>query len=117
MEGCSDRILTAIREIRIAGVDVRAARVRWDEAKAASNEAKHDVSFRVARAVFDDERRVDINASRDEDREVRRKVIGVIGNRLYAVVYTIRGSAYRIISARVANPPEKRLYGHRSLHL
>jgi uncharacterized DUF497 family protein len=36
----------------------------WDEAKAASNKSKHDVSFSFAMAVFNDPRRADIDVSR-----------------------------------------------------
>jgi uncharacterized DUF497 family protein len=87
----------------------------WDEAKAASNEAKQRISFSFAIAVFSDQRRVDIDASREEDGEFRRKVVGLIGNRLYTVIYTVRVSACRVISARRANTPERRLYDYRSL--
>jgi uncharacterized DUF497 family protein len=63
--------------------------------------------------VFTDAHHVDFDVSRDEDGEPRRKIIGLIGNRLYTVVYTLRGSAYRIISARISNRSEERRYGYR----
>jgi uncharacterized DUF497 family protein len=71
----------------------------WDEAKAASNYAKHRVSFPFAVRVFADPQRVDYDASRVADGEARRKVVGLIGRRLFTIVYTIRGSACRMISA------------------
>ena len=83
----------------------------WDDAKAASNEAKHGVPFDYAARVFLDEARVDIDASRSADGEDRRKAIGAIERRLYCVVYTMRGSICRIISARRANAKETKAYG------
>lgn len=83
----------------------------WDDAKAASNEAKHGVPFDYAARVFLDENKADIDASRSADSENRRKAIGVIEGRLYCVVYTMRGSVYRIISARRANAKETKAYG------
>ncbi len=83
----------------------------WDDAKATSNEAKHGVPFDYAARIFLDEDRVDIDASRNTDGEDRRKAIGVIESRLYCVVYTMRGSICRIISARRANAKETKAYG------
>jgi uncharacterized DUF497 family protein len=80
----------------------------WDSAKAASNLAKHGVSFEVATGLFEDTDRADFDASRQEDGEPRRKVVGRIQGRLVTVVYTLRGEAVRIISARLANATEKR---------
>ena len=83
----------------------------WDDAKASANEAKHGVSFRYAASIFLDPDRVDLDTSRPEDREDRRKVIGVIDGRLFTVVYTLRGRAMRLISARRANDQETRHHG------
>lgn len=83
----------------------------WDDAKAASNEAKHGVPFDYAARVFLDEDRADIDASRSSDGENRHKAIGMIEGRLYCVVYTIRGRVCRIISARRTNAKETKVYG------
>ena len=84
----------------------------WDSAKAAKNVVKHQgVSFEGAVAVFLDPARADFDVSRPEDGEVRRKVVGMIGDRLYAVTYTMRGEAARLISARRANVKEEKSYG------
>ena len=63
----------------------------WDEAKEANNRTKQGISFAAATRVFGDPRRIDYDASRAGDGEARRKVVGLIGNRLYTVVYTIPG--------------------------
>jgi hypothetical protein len=46
--------------------------------------------------------------------EVRYRLYGRIGSRLFVVVYTVRGHAVRIISARKANARERRRHGDES---
>ena len=82
----------------------------WDDHKAASNLAKHGVSFDYAARVFLDDGRVDLDASRSLDGEQRRKVVGMIDQRVFALVYTIRRGTIRIISARRCNAKEQRHY-------
>jgi uncharacterized DUF497 family protein len=62
----------------------------WDEAKAASNIRKHRISFGFAVRVARDPRRLDYNVSRAEDGEARRKVVGLIRNRLYRGLHNPR---------------------------
>src|SRR4051812_11797518 len=61
--------------------------------------SKHRIEFSYATIVFLDPRRADLDVSRIEDGEVRRKVIGVVEGRFVTVVYTVRKKAIRIISA------------------
>lgn len=86
----------------------------WDDGKASGNLAKHGVPFDYATRVFLDAERVDFDASRPEDGERRRKAVGLIDGRLFAVVYTARDGRIRLISARRCNALEERQYG--SLH-
>lgn len=83
----------------------------WDEAKAESNLAKHNVPFGYAIRVFLDEGHVVIDASRKSDGEERQKIIGRIEGKVFTVVFTMRGDTCRIISARRANMNETRAYG------
>lgn len=83
----------------------------WDDAKAASNLAKHGVPFDYAARVFLDEAVVDFDASREADGEARRKAVGQIEGRIFTVVYAQRGDAIRIISTRRANAMERKVYG------
>lgn len=83
----------------------------WDDAKAASNFAKHRVRFEFAIGVFVDVIRVDLDASRSADAEARRKVIGMINGRLFTVAYTRRQGMMRIISARRSKAKENRANG------
>lgn len=82
----------------------------WDEDKAASNLAKHGVSFDYAARIFLDAGRVDLDASRSADGEQRRKVVGKIDQRVFALVYTARRGMIRIISARRCNAKEQKQY-------
>ena len=83
----------------------------WDDAKAASNLAKHGVPFSYAARVFLDPNMLEFDASRAGDGEVRRKAVGLIEGRLYVVVYTDRADVCRIISARRTNETERKAYG------
>jgi uncharacterized DUF497 family protein len=91
-------------------------RFEWDAAKAASNLIKHRVSFDYVMGVFVDAGLIDQEATRPGDEEARRKAIGMIEGRVFTVVYTMRGNAVRIISARRSNDKEKRSYGSSSPH-
>lgn len=83
---------------------------QWDDRKAAANLANHGVAFEAARGVLADPFGLDwLDESEDygEDRYVR---IGAVEGRLPYVAYTLRGEAIRILSARGADPNERRQY-------
>ena len=82
----------------------------WDEAKAASNYARHGVTFDQAKRVFDDPFAVESLDEREYYGEDRFSVLGMVDGRLIYVAYTLRGDVIRIISARGAEPYEKRKY-------
>jgi uncharacterized DUF497 family protein len=82
----------------------------WDEAKAASNYAKHRVRFIAARAAFKDVFAVGGVDDRDDYGEERFYIMGMVDGRLLHVTYTVRNGTIRIISARAAEPHEKRKY-------
>jgi uncharacterized DUF497 family protein len=83
----------------------------WDPRKAASNLAKHAVSFEEAATVFGDPLgRIssDPRHSTDEERFV---ILGVSRTRrVLIVMFVDRGEAVRIVSARRATPRERRNY-------
>lgn len=83
---------------------------QFDPAKAAGNLRKHGVSFADAEAVFMDPlalHRIDPDAEGEE----RFVAIGAgSAGHLLVVVYTLRGDAIRLISARRATPVEIRAY-------
>jgi hypothetical protein len=84
-------------------------RYEWDPDKAATNEARHGVRFADAVSVFGDEQALTIQDSHaDEERFV---TIGMDGfARVLVVVYTWRGDAVRLISARKATRSERTHY-------
>ena len=72
----------------------------WDEAKRDANLVKHGVDFVDALEVFADPRRIERIDKRRGYREERRQVVGRVGEQVLFVVYTRRGEARRVISAR-----------------
>ena len=82
-----------------------------DAAKDRSNQAKHSISFNEAIAIFADPDLVILDATQARDDESRSKAIGLIGGHLFVVVFTERGTARRIISARRTNRKEEQAYG------
>ena len=82
----------------------------WDDAKAAENHARHGVSFYAARLAFDDAFAVVREDRRQNYGEDRFILLGMVEERLVAVAYTLRGDRIRIISARLAEPHERRRY-------
>jgi uncharacterized DUF497 family protein len=85
----------------------------WDPKKAASNAAKHGVSFEEAKTVFYDEDALvilDPEHSLDEERFI---IMGRSSKpRILVVVHCFRktGSSIRIISARRAGTKEQQPY-------
>lgn len=77
----------------------------WDDNKNKSNIEKHRISFEKAKDVFYDEEKI-VFESEQESGELRFVILGEIIDILYSVIYTIRNTTIRIISARRAN--EKR---------
>ena len=82
----------------------------WNDSKNKANAAKHGVSFEEAAEIFDYPMYETIDARADYG---ETRYIGIGRNQYFAiltVVYTERGEAIRIISARRATKQEKRLY-------
>ncbi len=83
----------------------------WDERKAASNVAKHGVSFEEAAAAFGDPLSLTIADPDHSEQEERFVSLGMSSlNRLVVVVHTDQEDNIRIISARLATPAERRKY-------
>ena len=84
----------------------------WDDEKEQINIRKHGLNFEIAARVFDDPDRLEIYDELHSEQEDRYITIGMIGDVtcIVMVVYTERGEAIRIISARAATNRERRLY-------
>ena len=84
----------------------------WDDVKNNACFERRGFDFAYAvRAFFDPHRTVRQDRRRDYG-EKRYQMLGMIDGRVYVVVYTVRGSAIRIISARKASEKEVRDYEH-----
>ena len=83
----------------------------WDPKKSAANERKHDITFQEASTVFGDRLTMtfaDIDHSKNEERYI---TFGLSKhNRLLVVSHTDRGDKTRIISARLMDRKERRIY-------
>jgi uncharacterized DUF497 family protein len=77
----------------------------WDTAKEQADRRKHGIDFRSAAKVF-----LDTYVIESNNGELRFNAIGLVDGRMLLVTYTLRGEVVRIISARGAEPHEKRKY-------
>jgi uncharacterized protein len=85
-------------------------RFEWDDAKAAQNYADHGVTFEAAKEVFKDPFATERLDEREDYSEDRYVIIGIVHGRVLCVAYTLRNGTIRIISARGAEPHERRRY-------
>jgi len=81
----------------------------WNEAKRAANLARHGVDFKTVRS-FDWSRATQAPDLRVEAGEQRWRARGLIGGRLHLLAFSRRGDEMTIISARRANPVEKKTH-------
>jgi uncharacterized protein len=81
----------------------------WDSAKDLANRRKHGVDFRTAAKVFLDPYVLEFD-DLDASGELRFNAIGLVDGRMLFVTYAVIGDVVRIISARGAEPHEKRKY-------
>jgi uncharacterized DUF497 family protein len=89
---------------------VRGDHFEWDDAKAAHNLGSHGVSFEAATLAFGDVFAVVREDRRQDYGEDCFILLGMAQDRVLAVAYTMRGERVRIISARLAEPRERRRY-------
>jgi uncharacterized DUF497 family protein len=84
-------------------------RFEWDPAKERDNFWEHGVHFKLAGQIFFDPFRMERHDDDSSDEEDRWQTMGLYDDVLF-VVYTERGDVTRIISARFAEPFERRIY-------
>lgn len=82
----------------------------WDDDKAAANAEKHGVTFEQARSVFRDPFAIELLDDREDYSEDRFILIGMSAAGVLVVVHSQREHRSRIISARKAEPNERRFY-------
>ena len=81
----------------------------WAPEKEKENFEAHGIHFETAMQVFFDPFRMERHDDDSSDGEDRWQIMGFFEEVLF-VVYTERGDVTRIISARVAEPFERRIY-------
>jgi uncharacterized DUF497 family protein len=88
----------------------------WDSEKERDNIREHGIDFEAAERVFFDYHRMERHDDDSSDDEERWQTMGFYEDVLF-VVYTERGEVIRIMSARVAEPFERRIYhGNSEIH-
>ena len=85
-------------------------RFEWNKSKAKDNDAKHRVSFELAKIVFKDPFAVEFLDDRQDYGEERFVIIGRVDGQILCVAYTERKDVIRIISARRATKHEQETY-------
>jgi hypothetical protein len=88
----------------ITGVEIT-----YDPRKNERNLRQRGLGFDMA-ADFDLQSAIYTVDTRKDYGEVRTRAVGFIGNTLYALVFTMRGSTLRVISLRKASRKERNLY-------
>lgn len=83
----------------------------WDPKKSAANERKHDVKLQEASTVFGDSLAMTFADPDHSNNEQRYLTFGLSKyNRLLVVAHTDRGEKTRIISPRLMDRNERRIY-------
>ena len=94
---------------------MHAPEFEWDPKKAAANQRKHRVSFEEARTVFEDDEALlipDPDHSDDEERYILMGLSAAL--RVLVVVHcAVSDDVIRLLSARKAEPSERRTYARR----
>ena len=84
----------------------------WDEPKRQATLLLRGLDFSMVRDLDLDTAVIDPDDRRDYG-EARFKATGMIGGRLFIVIFTPRGERFRLISLRKANEREKRAWANR----
>ena len=80
----------------------------WDDKKSLANKSKHGIDFNLAREMWKDGNRVEIQTP--YPLEERSVLIAKIDRKLWTAIFSYRGDVIRIISVRRSSKKEIRLY-------
>lgn len=83
----------------------------FDPAKSAANKVKHGMDFDAAQRLWLDDKRIELPSR--YDREPRRLLIGVIDDKHWSAIFTMRLDSVRLISVRRSRRNEVSLYEDR----
>ena len=90
--------------------------IEWDDAKSDACFAQRGFDFAYVIRAFLDEERIVGRDRRWDYGEDRYRLLGATEGRVFVVIYTVRGTAIRFISARKANGKEVREYEQNTRH-
>ncbi|OGY15800.1 MAG: hypothetical protein A2784_01560 [Candidatus Chisholmbacteria bacterium RIFCSPHIGHO2_01_FULL_48_12] len=89
----------------------RYKRFDWDKGNVDKSYQKHGIIPNEAEEVFLDEKAIIIRDIKHSQKEERLILLGeTTGRKLLFIVFTLRGTKIRIISARKANEKEREQY-------
>ena len=80
----------------------------YDPDKSRRNQAKHGIDFDEAQSLWEDDRRVEIEAYSTV--EQRLMIIAQMQGKYWSALFTYRSENIRIISVRRSRPNEVKLY-------
>jgi uncharacterized DUF497 family protein len=87
----------------------------WDPEKDKINQKLHGISFSTAKFTFNDYERWERFDSKHSEDEDRWQTLGLVDQVLF-VVYTEREETIHLITARIADEDERRIYnGERNI--
>ena len=89
---------------------ITAMEFEWDETKSEACLVHRGFDFEYAVRAFRDPHRTVARDQRWDYGEKRYRLLGGIEGRVFVLIYTTRGSAIRLISARKANKRENQEY-------
>ena len=79
-----------------------------DLKKSDANRKKHNIDFHTAQGLWQDDRRIEINAPHPV--ENRGVIIGQLNGKMWTAIFTMRAKVVRIISVRRSRKKEVTLY-------
>jgi len=79
----------------------------YDTNKSLMNKAKHGIDFEEAKLIWHGDNVILEAMTKDE---ARYMIIGLIRDKLFSCIFTLRGHKMRIISCRRSRDEEKRIY-------
>ncbi len=82
----------------------------WDENKNKSNIEKHGIDFNEVKDIFKDKNRIESPDNRKDYGEPRFKAVGKAIDLILSIIFTMRGTTIRLISARSASKIERDEY-------
>jgi len=110
-ETCAPWVSIIALDLSYIHVYTTAVEILWDPTKSRQNFRKHSVHFADAVTVLDDPYAITIADSESDPAEPRWVTLGADAQgRVLVVVYTYRGEDLRLISARPAEPRERKEY-------